>query len=223
MRSEDLEEALKNYKLQVFTINDAAKLTGKSNKYVSLFLSKNKRFTKIIRGRYCIRNASIYAIASGIQAPSYISGISGLRYYNLITQMPNIIEVISVRQHKPLEIQGYKIKFIKLSKECIFGYRKEDGAMIADPEKAIIDSLYLRLDYSYVSEAMESYLSSIDDKKLIRYAMEMHSKATINRLGFLMDRFGLDSSKLMKMKSGHKVRTSPLEGERDKKWGVSYA
>jgi Predicted transcriptional regulator len=184
MRSEDLEEALRNYKMQVFTINDAAKLTGKPNKYVSLFLSKNKRFTKIIRGRYCIRNASIYAIASGILAPSYISGISALRYYNLITQMPNTIEVISARQHKPIEIQGYMVKFIKFSREHIFGYRKEDGAMIADPEKAIIDSLYMRLDYSYVSEAMGSYLSSIDDKKLIRYAIEMDSKATVSRLGF---------------------------------------
>lgn len=223
MKSEELEEMLLSYNMPVFTVNDAAKLIGKSKRYVSLFLSKNRHFRRIERNKYSLKDADIYAIASNISFPSYISSISAFRYYNLITQMPNSIEVISAKQHKTIAVDGYRIRFIKLSRDRVFGYSKEGGAMVADPEKAIVDSLYLQADYSYIKEAFESYKESIDIKKLVRYCLSMKSASTISKLGFLLDSFGINTEDLIKHKSLHRVKLSPLAEKLDKKWGVIYA
>lgn len=64
MRGLEIAEILQNYNKSVFTLKDIAKITGKPRKYLSLLLSKNKMFKRIERGKYCLKEASIYVIAS---------------------------------------------------------------------------------------------------------------------------------------------------------------
>lgn len=223
MKTVDLAELLRAYKFCVFTVNDAARIAAKKTRYISLILSRNKKyFGRIERGKYYLKEATIYEIASGVLSPSYVSRVSALRYYNLISQMPSVVNVIASVQHKPLGLLGYTIVFSKLPRERMFGYGKDEGAMIAEPEKAIVDSLYMNDDYSYVREAVAALGASLRVEKLMRYAIAMDSGALINKAGFLLEDSGLDAERLLKFRSGRIVRLSPLAAKLNRKWRVLY-
>ncbi len=223
MKSADFLEALAGSGIAVFTINDAVKIIGKKSNYVSLFLSKNKKFGRIEKGKYYVKGSSIYEIASNAVQPSYLSMASAYRYYNLITQMPNVIYVMSATQHRSIDIEGFRIEFIKLKKSRLFGYKRVDGAFVADLEKAIIDSLYM-IDYEYVEEAFRNALDSglIRTDVMVDYALLMKSKALVNRTGFLLDRFGVYSDRLYRNRSQLYVKLSSEGGKKDKKWRVAH-
>ena len=95
--------------------------------------------------------------------------------------------------------------------------------MIADPEKAIVDSLYLD---SFIEETKDVLLEnkgSLDENKLINLAVRMESRATVNKLGFLMDRYGYSTRSLSPIKSGRYVMLGKSGHQRDKKWRVMFA
>ncbi len=222
MKSAELVKTLREYKKRVVTISDIEKITGKPSAYVSLILANNKEFRRIEKGKYYLSGTDIYEIASNILAPSYISILSALRYYNLITQMPNTIDVISTRQHKELFLEGYKVRFVKLSKKRVFGYKIEEGAFIAEIEKAIVDSVYLGIDYSYLNEALQNCIKEIDIEKLKKYAMAMDSKIIINKIGFMLEELGVNAEDLIDNRS---MRYAVINGTANinSRWRVRYA
>ena len=60
----------------------------------------------------------------------------------------------------------------------MFGYRKVDGAFVADPEKAIIDMIYFNIFYEYADEMLEK--NKVDLSTLSRY-LAMAGVGTIRR------------------------------------------
>jgi predicted transcriptional regulator of viral defense system len=169
MKTTEFNSYLSKNNIHVFTIADAAKIIGKSKAYTALFLFRNKALKSVERGIYYTKDAGEYEVASNIVYPSYISLISALRFYNLTEQMPNIIYVITTKRHKPIEdMDGYRIEFKNVKKAMMFGYRKVDDAFVADPEKAVIDMLYLNLFTEYADEALEN--KKADLGKLFKYA-----------------------------------------------------
>ena len=156
MKTTEFNDYLYRNNIHVFTIADAAKIIGKPKAYTSLFLFRNKSLKRAERGIYYTKEATEYEIASNIVYPSYISLISALRFYNLTEQIPNVIYVVTTKRHKPIEdLNGYVVEFRNIKKERMFGYRKVDGAFVADPEKAVIDMVYLNLFREYADEVLE--------------------------------------------------------------------
>jgi len=212
--------------MYIFSVNNAAKIISKSNKYTSLFLSKCKGLEHIERGHYALKNADIYQIASNIITPSYLSIISAFRYYNAITQIPRIVYVIASKQHKTIRFNGYLIKFIKLKRNLVFGYNRIDGAFIAEIEKSIVDALYLNIDFNYIKEAYENEIDHIRIKKLVKYALFMHSNALISRLGFLLESLGIENEYIDILQeeyiSKRLVKFLGISGT-NKRWMVTHA
>ncbi|MCL5011400.1 MAG: hypothetical protein M1594_00705, partial [Candidatus Marsarchaeota archaeon] len=174
----NLLEILKENNIDVFTNHDAVKIIDKKPSYVKLLLHRlamQNKIKRIERNLYCTSTAGFYEIASNIIPFSYVSLLSAFAFHGLTTQMPLSIDVISSRQHKDLRIENMKIHFIKLGRERIFGfYRdKNTNAFVAEVEKAIVDSLYLKNpSFGYVSESFENALRKklIDVEKLKDYA-----------------------------------------------------
>lgn len=157
MKTTEFNEYLSRNNIHVFTVADAAKIIGKPKGYTSLFLFRNKALKRAERGIYYTKDASEYEIASNIVYPSYVSLISALRFHNLTEQIPNTIYVITTKRHKPIEdLNGYRVEFKNIKKDRMFGYRKIDDAFVADPEKAVIDMIYLNLFREYADEAVEN-------------------------------------------------------------------
>jgi len=214
---------LNNNNLKVFTLNDAVKIIRKPSNYVSLFLSKIDSIKHLERGKYYVDGTDPVEIASNVVHPSYISLEYALAYYRSITQIPVEISVMSLRQHKKLKIEGFNVRFIKLSRSRFFGYRNDNGIFIADPEKAIIDCLAFNIDFFYVSESFGNMKNELNVSKLKQYAKAMNDKAMINRLGFLLERNSVDADDLLKYRSKVYVPLSKNANVRDKKWRVIYA
>lgn len=112
-----------------------------------------------------------FLVANYYYRPSYISFESALSYYGILSQFP--VEVTSATSSKTakynLRDQIYSYSHIK--KDLFWGYdKKQDGFLIASPEKAILDQAYL------ASKGLKSFSkdeldwSLIDKKKLLNYS-----------------------------------------------------
>lgn len=97
------------------------------------------RIKRATRGIYYLQDTDIGEIATSIASPSYISLLSAFALLVATTQIPLEIQVISPVQRDSLYLEGYRIKFIKLGRDRIFGYARINSTMIATLEKAIID------------------------------------------------------------------------------------
>ena len=215
--------ALNNYNLKVFTLNDAVKIIRKPSNYVSLFLSKIDSIKHLERGKYYVEGTDPAEIASNIIHPSYISLVYALAYYKSITQIPVGIDIMALRQHKPLRIENFSVRFIKLKRSRFFGYRNDGGVFIADLEKAIVDCLAFNVDFFYISESFINTMNKLDMSKLKEYAKAMNDRAIINRLGFMLSKNGISSDDLLPYRSRMYVRLSANAYIKDEKWRVLYA
>ncbi len=195
----DLLTRLSGMGKNVFTVNDAAKLTGKSTAYMSLLLSRSKRVHRIERGKYYLDGTDQLAIASNMIFPCYISMFSAFRYYDLTTQIPSKISVISTKRHGKLDVYGNSVEFRLLGTVRFFGYVKKNGVFMAEIEKAILDALYFcDPPYSYVVEAFHKAMENgiLDPTRLKKYCVSMGSRALKSRLGFLLESEGVDANDL---------------------------
>ena len=223
MKKEEFMDYLNSNGIKVFNIHDAAKIFGKPEKYVSMRLIAMSKIKRATRGIYYVHDAEVSEIATKIVVPSYISLISAFAFHNVTTQMPIEIQVISSVQHLALEVEGYRIRFIKFMKDRIFGYSRINGSMVAILEKAIIDSLYMNL---YTNETMDVVMDSIshlDKEKLMDYGIRMNSRATISRLGYLLEMAGFDTGRLVELRSERYVRFGEEGKSKNTKWRIIYA
>jgi predicted transcriptional regulator of viral defense system len=178
MKTYDFNEFLNRNRIDLFTLNDAVRILGKPRHYASVFLYRNKFIRKAQKGVYYTKNATSYEVASNILNPSYISLVSALRFHNLTEQIPHILYVLSPKRHLNIKgLDGYEVRFITVKKKLMFGYYKIDGAFIAEPEKAAVDMLYLKMFTEYAEEAVES--GRLDVKKFLAYAEKTGVKTVL--------------------------------------------
>lgn len=170
MQTAEFNKMLRYNHIYMFTLADAARLLDKPKQYASLFLSRNKDVKMAERGLYYTEGATEYEVASALLNPSYISLVSALRFHNLTEQIPHIIYMVSYKRHRPVPyLNGYEVEFVTVKKGMFYGYEKNDGAMVATPEKAVIDMLYLDRFADYAYEAIEE--RRVDPDRLLKYAV----------------------------------------------------
>lgn len=85
----------------------------------------------------------IEEIAGEIYAPCYLSFESALAKYGILGQIPYTITFATTRRSKKMDLGGREIEFRKLKPKVFFGYKFQRGLAMAEPEKALLDELYL--------------------------------------------------------------------------------
>ncbi len=186
MNTINLLDTIKNDYKGVFRTYDIEIIENSNIKYSSLVanrLVEHGYAKRAGRNKFYLPGTDIFAIASNILEPSYIGISAAFSYYNLVTQIYDTIYVISSKRHKDIEIEGYKIKFITLKNTKIYGYHidKNTYISISDPEKAIVDSVYLaNPPIAYIEEALDNGIDNklIDIERLLFYSEKIHSKKT---------------------------------------------
>ena len=126
---------------------------------------------KIERDKYLLKGAKVhdFALANFIYRPSYISFESALNFYGILSQFP--YEVTSVTSKKTVkktfESKVFVYNHIKM--DLFWGYKKQDNFLIAFPEKALLDQLYLTAK-GYKNISLDEYdLSRISTLRLKKY------------------------------------------------------
>jgi predicted transcriptional regulator of viral defense system len=117
-----------------------------ANRYV-----KNGVLLRARRNLYVVRDKLQYfdrsqkfKLANLVQAPSYISLMTALDYYQITTQMQrDFIESLALKRTKEVTLGTIVFNYTRISPGLYYGFIKENGFFIASPEKAFLDAVYL--------------------------------------------------------------------------------
>jgi len=226
MRDIDFIERVKESGLGVFTVQDAARLIKSSRSYVHTYLSRLEsrgRIARVERGKYALAGTPVQVVATNLLYPSYISFLSAFYFRGRTTQIPTEIDVVCTRQKKAIKWGGYAVRFVTLRPDRVFGYEKikdEFFWFLGSVEKSIVDSLYLPIHCGVLDVA--EAIGGIDEEVVIEYALRMRSIVTLKRLGFLLEREGIDIyGKVNECLNDKYDLLDPYEGEegkRNKRW-----
>lgn len=150
------------------------------------------KLIKLRRGRYLLppqyqrRLAAPEYIANYLYRPSYVSMYSALQYYNLIPETVNLYQSITTRQTAFWDTPAGRFQYLSTGPERFFGYTptrlgntRQQTALMADPEKALIDVCYFTNgDWTSRrwSELRLQNCHLINRDKLLEYATRMNSR-----------------------------------------------
>ncbi|MCX6716516.1 MAG: type IV toxin-antitoxin system AbiEi family antitoxin domain-containing protein [Candidatus Taylorbacteria bacterium] len=169
---------IKDTGLGIFTARDVQALF-KVSKVSSSFLlhryNKTGFIIRIKRGLYAFPDTippEIY-LANKLYAPSYISREFALSYHGIIPETVYEMTSVSTKATRRFEKLGKIYSYRHIRKEAFTGYSviKQQGYsfIIADPEKAFVDTLYYRILFG--KEPMSRFnKDKIDIKKVMQYA-----------------------------------------------------
>ncbi|MBU1322714.1 hypothetical protein KKE48_03720 [Patescibacteria group bacterium] len=121
-------------------------LTKKNTVYKLLQrLEKYQLIHRLNHGQYLVTNSSVtdFTIANFLITPSYISFESALSFYGILAQFPYPITSATTKKSVVIDALNKEFQFTRLSGKFFFGYQSINRQLIACPEKALIDSLYL--------------------------------------------------------------------------------
>ena len=226
VRMDDLSfvNRLRESRIPVCTVNTASRMIGKDVGYTSLFLHrlKNRGVLKMIeKGKYALPDADVNAVASNLITPSYISLLSAYSIHGLTTQIPVEIQVLTTHNKRSVVYDNTTIRFIKVRPYMVYGILKTGGVSVAEKEKAVADSLRMP-EYCSIRETYNALAEGdFDANRLVEYTRKTRSQVALKRLGYLLERTGVDVSNVIGSVNVKYQPLNPLlpeEGVSDRRW-----
>ena len=168
-------KVLEGYQQPYFTVADVKKILSIEGKsiYVTIHrLIKNGVLLKVNRGIFQVESQTnqIEQTANQLYYPSYVSFESALAHYGILSQQPYAVSFATTQKSKNLTLSQQKIIFHQLKTGYFFGFVLQAGRYIAEPEKAVLDQLYLISRGQAIDETAEWSLMNMDQSKFLEYA-----------------------------------------------------
>lgn len=204
----------------IFNLNDLERKSGLDREYLRLKLHrlvKKGNLKRVERGKYTVHeDPMIYA--THIETPSFFSYWTALRYYNLTSQEPTHLHVVTRKNRKDIG----KITFH--STRRIFGYRRRKyrdfQVFIADKERLLLDCLSKSI---VPVEELEELVKEVDSETVTEYTKKFENKALCKRVGYVLEKFGKEIEELQKLIDHNYTPldlTKPREGGKNSRWKV---
>jgi predicted transcriptional regulator of viral defense system len=138
----------------IFTTFELARLSDRSASATTQalrHLEKQGVIEKIYRGIWGLAGSERLSAASVIpflfpRTRAYVSFISALHLYDIVEQIPRVITLASPSHTKTIRTRLGTFSVHRIAPSFFAGFRwyKDEGRfLIAEPEKALVDSLYL--------------------------------------------------------------------------------
>ena len=190
----DIWNAIQGLDRLVFTTRELSALTGISISFVSQLLSKleEKRVLKrVMQGIWAMvydKRFSSFMLVPFL-SPShqvYVSFISAMHIYGIISQIPQMITVASTSHSKKVitPVGVYQVHQIEPGFFIGFDWHQNGSFLIATPEKALLDSLYVasRKGKRYLSFPELTFppgFSKAKAKKLAKHISDPRLRASV--------------------------------------------
>jgi len=148
-RDMDLVRQLARFNKPFWSVADLEKVleygTRKSLLVTLHRLTTSGILERVCRGYYRVstRPADEAALANVLYRPSYLSFESALARHGILSQIPYVMTFATTRRSKKMTIGGREAEFRQIKKDLFFGYRLEGSLYVAEPEKALLDELYM--------------------------------------------------------------------------------
>ncbi|MCK4816521.1 hypothetical protein KA005_12200 [bacterium] len=194
MKFRDFKEKVK--KMPLFS-SDVAEILSVSPKTLRNQLARWKKQGLLVdlkRGLYALCNSerqttlSREVVASNIYQPSYLSLETALSAYRLIPEKVKAVTSVTTKKTRIFHNNEGVFIYHNLKTSLYFGFvleKDESGFpyFIAEPEKALLDYLYLNLgkidplDQKFFNESLRlQNRSVINKRKLVKYAKRFKTK-----------------------------------------------
>lgn len=170
----DVQEKLIGRGLLVFTPQDFCTLfevaAGAAHQFIHRYVEKGL-FIKLRNGLYTFkgRQPSPYLIGNTLYKPSYISLETALSFHQLIPETVYSITSVTTKATREFEALNQLFSYTRFKKSVFQGYRLvtygDDRFLMAEPEKAMADYLYLvALGHKTLNDRLS--IDRFDKKKL---------------------------------------------------------
>lgn len=191
MKQSDFLKKIKELDLKVFTKKDLGRLFP-DDKYLDTSISrllKSQAIDRLARGFYTLAETGLEPeqVATRLYYPSYISFESALAKYGVINQGPVGLTLATTRHSKKMRLGPIDCQYRRLKPNLFFGFNLTGGTYLAEPEKAVLDTLYLAALGKKKVDPTEWDLSTIDPHKLKKQA-ELFGKAVERAVSALLSR-----------------------------------
>lgn len=216
-----------------FSLSIIQKLSGLKRTTIAntlISLKQKNMITLIKKNYYTITKyipENIFALATTVNPPSYISFWTAASYYGLTEQQVKTIQVVSTKQHPAITFAGFRIETTTYQPYKFYGYQKVQNFAIAEKEKLIVDMLFkpeLGGGVEEVAKCLTTVWPEINQTTLLEYLLKFRNKSCLARLGYLIERLKLKSrilAKIQKHLPRGFVKLNPARGKTNiynKKW-----
>jgi len=211
-----LLEAISSKELLTFGVNEIKALTDwkKTRIHNTLSTLKEKgHLIKIKRNTYTLENDFFdrtFEVVTDAVKPSYVSFWTALSYYGFTEQQVNTIQLVSTKQLKGLKVENKDITITTFKPSRFFGYHNREGPIIAEKEKALIDSLY-QLEkcggFEEYVKCLKNGYNELDIEKYTEYLIKFDNRSLISRTGFILEELNLAKKDTLKKLKEHKSNT----------------
>ncbi len=169
---------------KAFSLSDLTLLTGEKRSSISVQLSRLVRSGLVshpVRGWYLnpFRPPSNEELAMVLRNPSYLSMEYALSRHGVLSQSVFAYTLITTKLPYTFHTDGDVFEYHQVKRSLFRGYVREETVLVAEPEKAIADLLYIRCARSgrMKEDLLRSLLddmdlSEIDMGKLYEYSEE---------------------------------------------------
>jgi len=154
-----------------------------------LRLEKKGYLTRVGRGLYAnhFGHPRLETLAMIIGTPCYISFESALERYGILSQVPLVLTCASTSRSERRRTPLGEILFHRLQPALCFGYRTEDGILWAEPEKALLDWIYLHRRRYGVTPAMDELDRSLLDVERLQVWASRYPHPVEAALGMILE------------------------------------
>ncbi|MDY6765214.1 MAG: hypothetical protein SV377_05960 [Halobacteria archaeon] len=167
-----------------FNLNEAQRALNGERNYLKLKIHRaveRGEIKRIQRGVYTAHSDPLI-YSTHIEKPSYVSLWTGLRYYDLTTQVPTKVHVMTGKDREDLgEVVFHYTKYM-------FGFRKQIyrgfEISVAEKEKLLIDCLSRsEVPVSELTELIED----VEIRRFVELAERTSNKSLKKRAGYLFE------------------------------------
>jgi len=182
-----------NKKKKLFSLSDLAQLTGENKSSLSVQLTrlvKTNVISRIAQMWYenPFATPSIEETAMVIRYPSYLSLEYALSKQGILSQTVHTLILVTTKLPYTYKTSKAVYEYHQIKKSLFWGYKREGTVLTAEPEKALLDLIYIRCirnremnQDNLASLVNDMDLSELERKRLHRYA-ERFSSGTKNVL-----------------------------------------
>lgn len=158
-----------------FTLSDLQRVTGLRRQSLKVSLTRWLRRGVLERaapGVYVVPGSAPQpeVIAGQLYFPCYLSFESALSRSGILNLVPYSLSFATVRRTKTVTLLGREVVYRQIKQELFFGFEMTGGVYVAEPEKALLDLIYLSTFGRASLPVDEMNLSSISKLKVLEYA-----------------------------------------------------
>ncbi len=173
-----LEFFRKHLELKIFHFDHLRTLTdleGHSLRVALKRLNERRIIRRICRGFYAnpFNAPTLEEVSAEVRKPSYISLESALYRHGILSQMPQVLTCVTLQLPREFRTSFGSIQYRRIQKAYFFGFARENDHFCAEPEKALVDFLYLNKREDTEGMIQDMSFEELDWKKLKAYAKKL--------------------------------------------------